>query len=140
MAKFPKLFSSFSLEDCMPRIISRPRAISALLGWALEPSGANVSILASVVVRLPRSTANACDVRVTASHIEYISFSTAKDPSEIDENVEVNSAISVSLSSHDTFSTKVREMVANRKRVECSALGIGDECASDILEDERCHE
>lgn len=102
----------------MPRSINLPRAISALFVGSLEPPCNNVSILDCVVVRLPRSASTLLDVRVIASHIEYISLSTAKLPSEINEYVEVNSAISVSLSSHDTFSTKVREMVANRKRVE----------------------
>lgn len=106
MAKLPKLFSVFCFEDCMPRSISLPKAISARPLWALEPTGTDVSILDSVVVRRPRSVSNAFDVRVIASHIEYISLSTAKLPSEIDEYVEVNSLISVSLSSHDAFSAK----------------------------------
>lgn len=124
----------------MPRRINLPRAISALFVGSLEPTCHNVSIFDCVVVRLPRSAATLCDVRVIASHIEYISFSTAKLPSEIDEYVEMNSSISMSLSAHDTFSTKVCEMVANRSRVECSALGIGEECSSDIFEDECRHE
>ena len=123
----------------MPRRINLPSAISALFVGSIEPTSADISILDCVVVRLPRSASTLLNVRVVASHIEYISLSTAKLPSEIDEYMEVNSPISVSLSSHDTLSSKCRQMVANCKRVECSALGIGEECSSDILEDETRH-
>lgn len=123
----------------MPCMINLPIAVSALLVWPLESSCANIPIFDRVIIHLPWSTSTLLDVRVAASHIEYVSLSTAKLPSEIDEYMQVNSSISVKLSSHDAFSVKRRDMVANLKRVERTALGIGEEESSDILDDELSH-
>jgi len=64
---------------------------------------------------------------VAASHIENISLSTAELSAEIDESVQMNSSISVQLSSNDALSSMRCEHVDNTPRIEISTLGVCDE-------------
>jgi len=69
---------------------------------------------------------------VITENIEYISLSTSKLPSEIAEDVEMSSFISVFFSGDDTLASQVRNAVHNGETVEVSTLGVGEEDISGI--------
>ncbi|AGS12484.1 putative V3 protein [Hypericum japonicum associated circular DNA virus] len=105
MDQSPKLVSILRLRNSRPLISRRPISHSAL-DWPLQPSCDNISILDCVVVSLRRCSFNRCKVWVPTVHIEYVSLSTSKLPSEVREHVKMKSSILVMLSSNDTFSSQ----------------------------------
>lgn len=67
------------------------------------------------------------DVWVPTVHIENISLSTSKLPSEVDEHVEMKSKISVQLSRNDAFSSQSSKAVKHGPLGQVTALCESDE-------------
>ena len=61
------------------------------------------------------------------SHIEHTSVAASEFSAEIDESVEMNSSVSVSLSCHDALCSKFSTFVDNLERIETLALSVSKE-------------
>lgn len=67
-----------------------------------------------------------------AAHIEYISLSTSKLPSEVDKHVKVNSSSNVMLSCNDALRSQACKEVVNCPFVKVATLRVGNEKVSGI--------
>lgn len=100
-SKSPKLLHAPCSCDSSPDIV-RSRYLSSEIG--VEPSRDNISVLNRVVEHLLWCSATWLNIRVVAANIKASRVPEIDASAEIHESVEMNAAISVVLSTHETLS------------------------------------
>jgi len=135
MNQLPKVFSIACIRDFSPRIPILRNSFCARLLGSFEAPAYDVTILDRIVVTSPWSSIRADDVWVTTVDIKDISPSASELPSEIDEAMEMNTAILVYFSADDALSSQSRKVLHNPESIEGIALSVCDK-AETCLKDE----
>jgi len=92
----------------------------------VESSSNHVAILDRIVEHFLRCSTARRNVRVAAVNIEESLISYVKSASKVNESVEMNTSISVILSSNETLSWYLCKMAADQLGIQVAALGIGE--------------
>ena len=122
--KIPKLVHSRCMCDSRPDIAS---CRNRIVDDGTEATCDNVSVLDRIVQHLLWCATAWLYIRVEAINIKASWVPDVHASTEVDESMEMNSAISVSFSCNETLSWKRRNNVVNSPFVEVSALCVGEE-------------